>query len=111
MLQHINKTPMPIGAAYKVRAVLKAAQEICDDFQSRRNSILQELGSEKPGDKNSFVFETPEIQEAFTNRITELLAEEVELECNPVPLSGLEGALKISAEGLELVEWMIDSDK
>ena len=51
------------------------------------------------------------LKQAYNDEVNAMVKEEVELECNPIPLSSLDGHLDISVEGLELISWMIDLEK
>lgn len=100
----LSNTALPAATSFRLRKLLKAANENFEDYDKTRMELCRKYGvlNEKT---NQFEFE-PENREKFDAEFTELLESEVELSFEPIKSFDL-GDATISAAVLMQLDWLI----
>jgi len=100
----LMKQPLPIKVAYKLRGVVKKAEEELNQYEEMRKEALQKYGKKKEDgsldttETNNVQFETRESMQDFLKDIGDLTNLDVDMAT--ISVEELGGDIKLSTEDL-----------
>lgn len=104
-VKEITSQDLPISVAFKLLKVVEELQKVSDLFNEKRNNLIKEIGDAGENDQFSV---PPEKMGEFTEALNPVLIEEVDLDCEQIPMSVLETTdVKISAANLMAIKWLL----
>jgi len=103
-LRKIAAEPLPVKYGYRISKILKAVENEMQIFDNLRIALVQRLGEEKEG--GEYVVK-PENQDEFTKELTELLNQEIELNCEKIQLDWI-GDVKLTYSEALTLEYLLE---
>jgi hypothetical protein len=88
ILQRLTMVPLYPIAALRLGFILDAAAKPNERYEQERMSLCQQFGILSQ-DKSHFEFPDPEKAQKFNEEFAKMAAEEIELDCKPIPISEL----------------------
>lgn len=105
-LQKMTTLELPIGAAIKVLKMCKDTAVHVEAFQAKQKKLFEKYGEADPETEGRLVIKD-EHTEVFTKEINKVLATEIELEFEKVPVVDF-GEATLTVADLNRIEWFIE---
>ena len=106
VLNEIMANKLPIAVSYKLKKVADEANIILEQFNEKRTSLLEELGTMNDAG-TGFQF-SDENRDKFNEKLTIFGEEEVDVVMKKLTIDEL-GSVEIEPNKLTLIEWFIEA--
>lgn len=107
VLQKLSQQPLPGRAAFQIGRLLKKLEEILNSYNDVRLKLVEKYAKRKEdgefdlNEKNEYQF-TAENMQAYVNELNTMIADEVEVEANPINFKDIEKLEFTAAEATYL---------
>ncbi len=110
ILRTIDTTKMKLSTSYKVRQVLKEAQDATSDFETKRVTMAEKHGKLSE-DKTHYTFETDVEKDAFQVQMQALMNDEIDINITKIPVHLIDDYINIEPSNVPYVEWFVSGLK
>ena len=107
VLNKLATEKLPAKTSYRLMRVLRKVGPEMETYNKAREALFTKYGAELNAEKTQWVF-PPEHQEAINQEHLELLENELDLGCLPLPLEDLG---MIATQDLMMVDWLVEEPK
>ena len=107
VLQKLSQQPLPGRAAFQIGRLLKKLEEILNSYNDVRLKLVEKYAKRKENgefdlnEKNEYQF-TVENMQAYVEELNTMIADEVEVEANPINFKDIEKLEFTAAEATYL---------
>lgn len=107
VLQKLSQQPLPGRAAFQIGRLLKKLEEILNSYNDVRLKLVEKYAKRKENgefdlnEKNEYQF-TAENMQAYVDELNTMIADEVEVEANPINFKDIEKLEFTAAEATYL---------
>ena len=93
--------------SFLISRFVKEVEPDCNKAEEIRKKMIKEFGDENKETKEIVIVD-PEKQEIFTEKFSQILDEEIEIQTKPIPMTKVDKEFRISPDALFSIRFMFD---
>ena len=106
-IRDILQEKVPVMLSFRLALINKALEPTMTSYGNSRDELLNQYGTPVEGAYGQFKID-PENTAAFNDSLQALLASEIEVDINPIPLQLFDGAGNIKGSAIVNLQWAIE---